>query len=301
MAMDLNTVLSPAYLSSLKGLALKAKMVLEGTMAGRHLSPFHGFSSEFSQYKGYVPGDDIKFLDWKVFGKNDQLVTRQYRDETNASVYLVLDSSKSMAYAAGGDVSKLEYAKVMAASLALMAFGQRDAVSVAYGSGDPAGSGHPAGFLPPRNSAAHLRQALQMLETLEPSGATDLEALFGRMAARLKSGSMTFLFTDLWQDPKAIITGLKEIRFKNQAAALVQVLAPAETAFLDGTNLELEDMETRETVKISARHLKSQYQETLAAHTEELRAECFNLNVKFQRVETTMPYFQAMRQLLQRP
>lgn len=299
--MDLNTVLSPAYLSSLKGLALKAKMVLEGTMAGRHLSPFHGFSSEFSQYKGYVPGDDIKFLDWKVFGKNDQLVTRQYRDETNASVYLVLDSSKSMAYSAGGDVSKLEYAKVMAASLALMAFGQRDAVSVAFGSGDPAGSGHPAGFLPPRNSAAHLRQALRILEDLEASGTTDLEALFGRMAARLKSGSMTFLFTDLWQDPKAIITGLKEIRFKNQAATLVQVLAPAETAFLDGTNLELEDMETRETVKISARHLKPQYQETLAAHTEELRTECFNLNVKFQRVETVMPYFQAMRQLLQRP
>jgi hypothetical protein len=121
------------------------------------------------------------------------------------------------------------------------------------------------------------------------------------MAARLKSGSMTFLFTDLWQDPKAIITGLKEIRFKNQAATLIQLLAPAETAFLEGTNLELEDMETRETVKISARHLKPQYQETLAAHTEELRTECFNLNVKFQRVETTMPYFQAMRQLLQRP
>jgi len=293
--MDLNSVLSPAYLSSLKGLALKARMVLEGTMAGRHLSPFHGFSSEFSQYKGYVPGDDIKFLDWKVYGRNDQLVTRQYRDETNASVYLVLDSSKSMGYSEGGDVSKLEYAKVIAASLALMAFGQRDAVSVAHGAGEP------ASFLPPRNSAAHLRQALQMLESLEPSGTTDLETLFGRMAARLKSGSMTFLFTDLWQDPHAIITGLKEIRFKNQAATLVQVLAPAETAFLNGTNLQLEDMESRETVKISARHLKPQYLETLAAHTEALRSECFNLNVKFVRVETTLPYFQAMRQLLQRP
>jgi uncharacterized protein (DUF58 family) len=292
--MDLNAVLSPAYLSSLKGLALKARMVLEGTMAGRHLSPFHGFSSEFSQYKGYVPGDDLKFLDWKVYGKNDQLVTRQYRDETNAAVYLVLDSSKSMAYSQGGPVTKLEYAKVMAASLALMAFGQRDAVAVAHGAGEP------AAFLPPRNSAAHLRQALQMLETLEPGGATDLELLFGRMAARLKSGSMTFLFTDLWQDPKAIVTGLKEIRFKNQSAALVQVLAPAETAFLDGTNLELEDMESRETVKISARHLKDQYRETLAAHTEALRSECFNLNVKFLRVETTEPYFQSMRRLLQR-
>lgn len=293
--MDLNSVLNPTYLSSLKGLALKARMVLEGTMAGRHLSPYHGFSSEFSQYKGYVPGDDIKFLDWKVFGKNDQLVTRQYRDETNAAAYLMLDSSQSMGYASHGGVTKLEYATVLAASLALMAFGQRDAVSVAHGADGL------TGFLPPRNSAAHLRQALQILESLRPAGVTDLKALFGRMAARLKAGSMTFLFTDLWQEPDAIITGLKEVRFKNQSATVVQVMAPAEMEFLDGTNLELVDMETRETVKISARHLKPQYLETLAAHTDTLRAECFNLNVKFVRVETTMPYFQAMRQILQRP
>ncbi len=292
--MDLNTVLSPTYLSSLKGLALKARMVLEGTMAGRHLSPYHGFSSEFSQYKGYVPGDDIKFLDWKVFGKNDQLVTRQYRDETNAAAYLVLDSSQSMGYASHGSVTKLEYASVLAASLAMMAFGQRDAVSVAHGADEL------SGFLPPRNSSAHLRQALQILESLRPTGVTDLKALFGRMAARLKAGSMTFLFTDLWQEPDAIITGLKEVRFKNQSATLVQILAPAEREFLDGTNLELVDMETRETVRISARHLKPQYLETLAAHTDTLRAECFNLNVKFVRVETTLPYFQSMRQILQR-
>lgn len=292
--MDLNSVLSPGYLSSLKGLALKARMVLEGTMAGRHLSPFHGFSSEFAQYKGYVPGDDLKFLDWKVYGRNDQLVTRQYRDETNAGVYLVVDRSESMGYKGNGPVTKLEYATVLAASLAMMAFGQRDAVSVAYGAGEP------EGFLPPRNSAAHLRQALQMLESLEPKGRTDLEALFGRMASRLKSGSMTFLFTDLWQDPKAIITGLKEVRFKNQSASLIQILTPSETAFLDGTNLELVDMETKETVRISARHMKEQYLETLRAHTEALKAECFNLNVKFLRVETTQPYYQAMRDLLHR-
>jgi uncharacterized protein (DUF58 family) len=292
--LDLNQVLSPAYLSSLKGLALKARMVLEGTMAGRHLSPFHGFSSEFAQYKGYVPGDDLKFLDWKVYGRNDQLVTRQYRDETNASVYLVLDSSESMAYAGGGPVTKFEYASVLAASLAMMAFAQRDAVSLAYGADGP------EGFLPARNSAAHLRQVLQTLEGLAPKGRTDLETLFGRVAARLKSGSMTFLFTDLWQDPKAILTGLREVRFKNQAAALVQILAPAETTFLDGTNLELVDMETKETVRISARHMKDQYLETLRAHTESLRAECFNLDVKFLRVGTTQPYFQAMRDLLHR-
>lgn len=292
--MDLNEVLSPAYLSSLKGLALKARLVLEGTMAGRHLSPFHGFSSEFSQYKGYTPGDDLKFLDWKILGRNDQLVTRQYRDETNASVYLVVDTSKSMGYAGGGPVSKLEYASVLAASLAMMAFGQRDAISLAQGAGGL------SSFLPPRNSAAHLRQVLQSLEGMQPSGTTDLQALFGTLAARLKGGSMTFLFTDLWQDPSAIVAGLKEIRSRNQAMTLLQILAPAESSFLEGTNLELEDMETGATLKVSARHMRDQYLETLRAHRESLRAECFNLGVKFLTVETTAPYFQAMRDMLRR-
>jgi uncharacterized protein (DUF58 family) len=293
--MDLNTVLSPAYLSTLKGLSLKAKLVLEGTMTGRHLSPFHGFSSEFSQYKGYVPGDDLKHLDWKVLGRSGQLVTRQYRDETNAAVYLVVDSSRSMGYAAGGPVPKLEYAVVLAASVAMMAFGQRDAVSLAHGAGDL------AAFIPPRNSPAHLRQVLQSLETLEPAGQTDLKALFGKVAGRLKSGSMTFLFTDLWQDPAAILSGIREIRFKNQAMTLVRILAPTESAFLDGTNLELEDMETRRTMKVSARHLRGQYLDTLKAHGEALEGECHNLGVKFLTVETTTPYFQAMRRMLQRP
>jgi uncharacterized protein (DUF58 family) len=199
-----------------------------------------------------------------------------------------------MAYRGGGPVPKLEYAIVLAASLAMMAFGQRDAVALAYG-----GQG-PEGFLPPRNNAAHLRLALRTLESLEPGGRTDLEALFGRVAARLKSGSMTFLFTDLWQERASILTGLREVRFKNQAASLVQILTPAETAFLDGTNLELEDMETRETVRLSARHLKDQYLATLREHTESLQAECFNLGVKFRRVETVRPYFQSMRDLLDR-
>jgi uncharacterized protein (DUF58 family) len=296
--MDLNAVLNPSYLSGLKGLALKARLVLEGTMAGRHLSPFHGFSSEFSQYKGYTPGDDLKFLDWKILGRNDQLVTRQYRDETNASVYLVVDSSKSMGYAGpstgrtGGEVSKLDYAVVLAASVALMAFGQRDAISLAQGAGGL------AGFLPPRNSAAHLRQVLQSLEALKPSGVTDLKAMFGTLASRLKGGSMTFLFTDLWQNPSDIAAGLKEIRSRNQAMTLVQILSPAESSFLEGTNLELEDMETGATLKVSARHMREQYLETLRAHRESLRAECFNLGVKFLTVETTAPYFHAMRDML---
>ncbi len=295
--MDLNAVLDPAYLSTLKGLSLKARLVLEGTLAGRHLSPFHGFSSEFSQYKGYVPGDDLKHLDWKVLGRSGQLVTRQFRDETNAAAYLVVDSSRSMGYGGGkggnGNVTKLEYAAVLAASVAMMAFSQRDAVSLACGAGDL------SAFIPPRNSPAHLRQVIQSLESLEPAGVTDLKVLFGKVAGRLKSGSMTFLFTDMWQEPEAILSGLREIRFKNQALTVVRILAPLESAFLDGTNLELEDMETRKTLRISARHLRPQYLETLKAHGESLLAECHNLGARMITLETTLPYFQAMRRMLQ--
>jgi len=290
--MELNSVLKPEYISSLKSLSLKAKMVLAGTMTGRHLSPYHGFSSEFAQYKGYVAGDDIKHLDWKVFGKNDQLVTRQYRDETNAATYLIVDNSLSMGFASDTKITKLEYASVLAASLALMAFGQRDAVSVAYGADEP------TAFLPPRNNAAHLRQGMQMLESMQPSGKSNLQLLFGKVAARLKSGSMTFIFTDLWQEPEAIITGLKEIRFKNQSVTVVQILSPLEKTFLDGSNLELVDLETSAKIKISARHLKADYLRTLKEHMEKLRAECFNLNVKLVTLETTQPYFQSMRLIL---
>ena len=211
----------------------------------------------------------------------------------SASVYLVMDSSRSMAYAGGGGVPKLEYAVVLAASVAMMAFGQRDAVSLAHGAGDL------SAFIPPRNSPAHLRQILQALEALEAAGVTDLKALFGKVAGRLKSGSMTFLFTDLWQDPSAILSGIKEIRFKNQALTVVRILAPAERDFLDGTNVELEDMETRQTLKVSARHLKPQYQETLKAHGDLLEAECHNLGVKMLTLDSTLPYFQAMRRMLQ--
>src|SRR6186997_1967417 len=134
--MSLQASLTPAYLSRILGLKLKAQAVLEGAMAGSHRSPFHGYSSEFAQYKGYVPGDDTRHLDWKAYGRRDQLVIRQYRDETNTALHLVMNSSASMGYSGAADKSagnKLEYACVLAASLALLAERQRDTVSLAYG------------------------------------------------------------------------------------------------------------------------------------------------------------------------
>lgn len=290
--MDLTRFLDPKSVSALKNLSLRADFVLRGTLAGLHRSPFHGFSSEFSQYQGYTPGDDLKHLDWKAFARSDQLVLRRFRDETNTQVYFLLDASASMAYAGSGPVSKWEYARTLAASLALLAFRQRDAVALALG-----GPGL-ASFLPPKGGASHLRDFFLLLEKAAPGESTDLSRLYAEAALRMRSGSLTFLFTDLWQEPERILHGLREIRFRNQAMTLFQILSPEEEDFLEGGDVELRDLETGGTLRVTAGLLGKAYRAALGGHRETLTRACHNLGVKFRAVSTREPYFQALRHAL---
>ncbi len=290
--MDLKAEFNPAYISRLKGLSLQAKWVLEGVMTGRHRSPYHGYSSEFSQYKGYALGDDLKNLDWKVFGKNDQLVTRRYRDETNSNVYLAIDSSLSMHY--GNPLSKLTYVKVLAASLGMLAFRQRDALALATGAGEN------INFLAPKNSASHFQRVLDTLEKLQPSGVTDLKMLFESIAVQIKSGSMVFVFTDLWHPDNTLREGLKALRAKHPAITLIHIQDPEEKSFFADGYLELEDLENQSKLKVSASHLRQQYLQTLQAHIQAIRNECEGLRMHYVPILTTMPYFEAVRRILTR-
>jgi uncharacterized protein (DUF58 family) len=290
--MELNKQLTNEYLSQIKSLHLKSQLILEGTMTGGHSSPFHGYSSEFSQYKSYTPGDDLKFFDWKAYGRTERPVIRQYQDETNVNVYLVLDNSASMNYLGGGEINKFEYAIVLTATLALMAYNQRDAISLVYGADSP------QGLTRPRNSPANLKQIFHTLEHLKSEGVTDLKGLFNQLAPHLKSRSMTFLVTDLWQDTQDIIAGIKSIRHKSQAITLIHLLTPWETLFFEGRDIELTDLENLTKLKISATHLKKEYLETLQAHQNYLRSECFLLKAKYVGLQTTLPFYQSMRQVL---
>ncbi len=289
--MELNKTLSPEYVSRLKGLPLKARMIVKGSLTGRHLSPFHGFSSEFSQYKRYDPGDDMRRLDWRVFGKRDQLVIRQHRDETNASIYLIVDTSASMGFA-DGPMTKLDYAAALSASVALLGFQQRDALSLIHGA-----ETKPV-FLPPKNGSGHLRLVFESLEGMRPEGTTDLQDLLDRAALRMKSHSLTFLFTDLWQAPEGIIAGMKNVRARRQEMTVVEILTPTEERFFDHANVELEDMETRERLQVSARHLGEGYRESLAAHRQRLRRECFAAGVRIASVSTDQPLYRSLQTLL---
>lgn len=288
--------LSPAFLSTIMGLRLRAAAVLEGTLAGLHRSPFHGYSSEFAQYKGYVPGDDTRHLDWRVYGRRDQLVLRQYRDETNAAVHLVLDTSASMGYRAAAakqdGFTKLDYARVLAAALTLLAERQRDAVSLAHG-GERLES-----FLPPASGPRATGETLRRLDALEAAGETDLEALFAQKAARITGQSFVFLFTDLWQNPAGIAAGLRRVRRKSRAVTLVQLRTRDEDEFFADGSFRLRDLETGGEIDLSAAQARPAYLAALKEHAREVARECSRLNLRLVPLRTDTPLDAAMRRIL---
>ncbi len=285
--------LSPAFLSTIMGLRIRAAAVLEGTLAGVHRSPFHGYSSEFSQYKGYVPGDDTRHLDWKVYGRRDQLVLRQYRDETNATVHLAIDTSASMGYRAEGDaLGKIDYARILAAALTLLAERQRDTVALAHG-GTSLES-----FLPPAGGPRATGDILRRLDSLKAEGETDLEKLFAQEAARITGQSFVFLFTDLWQDPAAIAAGLRRVRRKSRAATVVQLRTRDEDEFLPDGAWRLRDVESGVEVEVAAAQARPAYLAALKAHALEVARECAQLNLRIVTLRTDMPLDVAMRRVL---
>jgi uncharacterized protein (DUF58 family) len=291
--MSLQTALTPAYLSSILGLKLKAQAVLEGALAGSHRSPFHGYSSEFAQYKGYVPGDDTRHLDWKAYGRRDQLVVRQYRDETNTALHLVMDTSASMGHAGAEKAgSKLEYACVLAASLALLAERQRDTISLAYGA-DALES-----WLPPEGGPRATREVIRQLESLRAEGRTNLEALFAQEAARITRQSFVFLFTDLWQDPEAIGAGLRRIRQKSRAATVVQLRTREEEEFIEDGFFRLRDLETGEQLEINAAQARPAYREARKEHARRMAVECARLDLRLVALRTDWPCDVALRKML---
>ncbi len=296
--MRTRAALTPAYLSRILGLSLQARAVLEGSLAGTHRSPFHGYSSEFAQYKGYVAGDDLRHLDWKAYARRDQLVTRQYRDETNTAVHLLLDTSASMEYRdtsrrAGPEAfSKLDTARILAASLALLAERRRDTVTLAHG-----GTALD-GFLPAGSGPHATAEVIARLERLEAGGQTALDAVFAHEAARITGQSFVFLFTDLWQDPEPVATGLRRIRRKSRAATVVQIRTRDEDEFFAGGALRLRDLETGETLDVNAAAARTAYAAALREHTQRMAAACSRLNVRLVTVRTDDPLDAALRKVL---
>jgi uncharacterized protein (DUF58 family) len=271
--------LKPEFLSKINTLELKAKLVVEGFITGLHKSPFHGFSVEFSQHRPYNPGDSLRFIDWKVFGRTDRYYIKQYEEETNLKSYILLDVSNSMRFSST-DISKLLYGKYLSAALAYLMLLQRDAVGLVLFDKEI------RKILPPRSVTSYLQPILSEIDNAEPGGDTDVSLMLHIMAERLKRRGLVILISDLLDDPDRIISGLRHFRHNRHEVCVFQLLDPQELALDFHGDVIFEDLETSEKIRTHPWFIKNEYQKEIQKYVEYFRSRCFENRIDYQLIET---------------
>ena len=274
----------PQTLAKLKGLTLRARHIVEGYLSGLHRSPYHGFSIEFAEHREYAPGDDLRYLDWKVLGRTDKYYLKQYEDETNLICYLVLDVSESMRYR-GPDspLSKLEYAQCLAAALAWLVLQQQDAVGLVTFDDEIRADVRPS------SSAAHLRPLLQVLEAAEPRAKTATGPIFHELAERFRKRGVVLILSDLFDDVSALLAGLKHFRHRRHDVILLHVLDAAELDFPFRSPTMFRGLEQQSDVLADPRSLRKAYLRELAAYQQDLQRGCRSQAMDYQLVRTDQP------------
>jgi uncharacterized protein (DUF58 family) len=248
----------PKMLASLEGLDFKARYVMEGFLSGLHDSPFHGFSVEFSDYRNYQPGDDLRHLDWRLYARSDRLCIKRYMQETNVRFYVVCDTSASMEYrGATAWGSKLECAKILAAALAWFLLRQNDAAGMVTLSGQ---SEVPE-FIRPSQRSTQLGLMLRHLELLRPSGGACLASLLQHTVRLVHRRSIILFFSDLLEPSEEVALGLKQLRFHGHEVVIFQVLDRDELEFPFAETKVFEDMETGARRVISPAEIRQKYLE----------------------------------------
>jgi uncharacterized protein (DUF58 family) len=284
--------LKPEVVAQLSSMELRAKLVVEGFITGLHRSPYHGFSVEFSEHRQYMPGDEIKHIDWKAYGKTQRYYVKQFEEETNLKAYLIVDTSRSMGYASPGRISKLAYASYIAAALAYLMMEQRDAVGlIVYADSTKV-------YHPPRASRPYLRQLLGELQRLRPQGVTRTAATLHEIAERIKRRGLVILLSDLFDDPDAVLTALKHFRHKGNEVLVLQVLDPLEQSFAFGADALFRDMETAEELVTQPWHVQRSYREAMGQFLGRLRHECRENRIDHVLLDTSTPFDRALFEYL---
>ena len=287
---DYRRYLQPDVVSRLKGMELKARLVVEGFITGLHKSPYHGFSVEFAEHRQYMPGDSIRDIDWKVYGKSDRFYVKQFEEETNLKSYILVDTSASMGYTSeeGKRLTKLEYCSYLSASLSFMMLKQRDSVGL-VGFDEKIHT-----YIPPKSAASHLHVLLKQMDKLESSEKTNISDTLHEMAERIKRRGLIIILSDLFDDPRRIIAGLKHFRHKKHEIIVFHVLDPRERDFAFPTEAIFEDMETGEQIITLPWQVKGDYQNALNEVFDEFSRECRMSNIDYHLIDTSVPYDRAL-------
>jgi uncharacterized protein (DUF58 family) len=272
--------LDPQTLASIEGLDLQARMVVEGYVAGMHPSPYHGFSVEFAEHREYVPGDDIRHVDWKVWSKTDKLYLKQYEEETNLLSYLLVDTSESMAYASGENVSKLQYAQFVASALAYMILKQQDSVGLIVF--DDA----VRRYLKPAGSPSQLKEVIRLLDVTPAREKSDLGVVFHDLAERFKKRGIVAVFSDLFDDVEKVVSGLKHFRHRRHEVIVFHILDPAEIEFPFRDTTLFKGLEDVSQVLTDPHALRRAYREEVTSFLKEIEKACRMADIDYVPLRT---------------
>jgi uncharacterized protein (DUF58 family) len=296
-------------LAKLSNVELIAKLVVEGFMAGLHQSPYHGFSVEFAEHRQYMPGDDFKHLDWKVFARTGRYYIKQFEEETNLKSYILLDISKSMMYNSSNNkdghkkilkkikqkikeddasvtknISKLEYASYLAASLTYLMLMQRDAVSLTlYDTAIRK-------YLPPHSTNTNLKLILKELSLIKPKYETGTAVCLNEIAEKIKRRGLIIVISDFFDNKSEVINALRHFRYNKNEVIIFQILDPVEMTFFEGNPMTIVDIETKEELYSQPFAVQKSYKEAMQEFLTFYKTECRNNNIDYVLLSTETPF-----------
>ncbi|HYQ86292.1 MAG TPA: DUF58 domain-containing protein [Bacteroidota bacterium] len=284
--------LQPDVVARLANMELVARLVVEGFITGLHKSPYHGFSVEFAEHRQYMPGDEIKHLDWKIYGKTDRYYIKQFEEETNLKSYIILDASRSMSYSSDGRMSKLEYASYITAALAQLMVQQRDAV------GFTIYDEKVRTYMPPHATKSYLKEILRHLENLEASNRTGTAESLHVIAERIKRRGLVIILSDLFDRPAEVMSALRHFRHKKNEVIVMQILDPMERSFAFGRDAVFKDLETSEELMTQPFHIQKAYQEEMRRFLDTYKKDCRENNIDYILLDTSTPFDVALFEYL---
>jgi uncharacterized protein (DUF58 family) len=279
--------LEPAVLARIGTLELRARTIVEGFLSGLHRSPFRGFSVEFAEYRQYIAGDDISSIDWKVYARSDRYYVKKFEEDTNLDCHVLLDVSASMGYASQG-LSKLEYASMLAASLAYLMNRQRDAVGLT------AFDERIVSMLPPGSRPGHLHQVLLTLARLTLGTGTNVAKPLQVLADGIAKRGMIVLISDLLDDPHAVIDGIRPFRFRGTDVIVFHVLDRDELTFPFERATRFRDIEGSEEVMAVPAVVRAEYLAELNRTIERFRREFGSVGIDYRLLDTSEPLESAL-------
>ena len=291
--MDAETrkLLDPRAIARAEALGMNARFIVEGYMAGEHKSPYRGFAIEFSQHREYAPGDDVRHLDWKVQAKTERYYIKQYEQETNFVAHLLLDGSESMKYGSG-EISKLEYGKMMAACLAYLILHQRDAVALGIFDEEV------QEYLPRSDNRDNLFRIMDRLAGFEPLRGTRLAPVLHGMAGQIKRKGIVIVISDFFDDEEELLQSVQHLRFKGHEVIMMQVLDPCEIDFPFTGNVEFEGLEDLPIIRTRPSQIKKSYHREFEKFRDRLRSDVERHQCHFVGVRTDQPLDEVLANYL---